>query len=87
MSLGALLNGNFFEWNLKAKQVDYVRTFVKLIIFIIIIIIIIIVIMAIVRFWLLFQFHNLVHSRFDFLDGRPALRRAGIYAQDNTNTG
>jgi hypothetical protein len=39
-----------------------------------------------VRPWLLFQFLDLLHSRYDFLDRGSAGRKAATYTQNNTVT-
>jgi hypothetical protein len=36
--------------------------------------------------WQIFQFHNIIHSRWDSLDGGSARRKAATYTQNNTNT-
>jgi hypothetical protein len=36
--------------------------------------------------WPLFQFLNLVHSRYDFLEGGSAHRKAATYTHNNSNT-
>jgi hypothetical protein len=35
--------------------------------------------------WSLFQFLNLIHSRYDFSDGASVCLKAIIYIQNNTN--
>jgi hypothetical protein len=54
-----------------------------------IIIIIIIIIKGLQPFvgpWLLFQFLDPMHSRYNSLERASARRKAAIYTQDNTNT-
>jgi hypothetical protein len=36
--------------------------------------------------WPLFQFHNLLHTRYDALDGGSAHRKTSTCTQDSTNT-